>query len=249
MRRDYPILGVFVVSRFATPSASRTTRKDYPYAAALPFLNLSGYRISISLTVPKNRASASAISGDGRCRPVSIRDRLALVNPTVWATSFNVMPASRRACLRGVMRPSVVTSHVTFKPISVTPGDLPCEGRGNIYMLMITSAKLGKAIRRIRESQHKTAEDLAEVIGVSKVEMTRKERGLSPFSADQLEKLAKDLGMSLSGLCREIETPHTDRTLELVAVFNALPPEVQDAILTSARAALPKPRRKSSPAA
>lgn len=68
---------------------------------------------------------------------------------------------------------NIVTLHVTCKPYDVTCRELLPKQPCAIYKIMSASAKVGKAVRRIRQAQKRSAEDLGEAIDVSKVEMTR----------------------------------------------------------------------------
>lgn len=112
---------------------------------------------------------------------------------------------------------------------------------------MSASAKVGRAIRRIRKAQGRSALDLAPAIGVSKVEMTRKETGESPFSVDQVEAIAKELGYPLLNLMKEASTPQDDLTIELVAAIAALPPEKKAALAEVVQGMLSRNKRVSLP--
>lgn len=109
---------------------------------------------------------------------------------------------------------------------------------------MSAGAKIGRTIRRIREAQGLTAEDLGEALGLSKVEITRKELGKSAITLDQLEAIARALNYPLPGLVREAMGPGDAEAVALVAAVLALDTDARANLLAVVQQMIAKPARR-----
>jgi transcriptional regulator with XRE-family HTH domain len=69
----------------------------------------------------------------------------------------------------------------------------------------MTATDLGRAVRRLRLSQHRTIEDLARAAGVHPSYISRIEHGGRDPSLTVLYGLADALGVPLSTIMREVE--------------------------------------------
>ena len=67
--------------------------------------------------------------------------------------------------------------------------------------------RLGKAIRRLREREGYSQEDLAHRAKIHRTTMSEIERGVSNVSVDMAERIAKGLGVTLPELFSEAERP------------------------------------------
>lgn len=109
---------------------------------------------------------------------------------------------------------------------------------------MSAGAKIGRTIRRIREAQGLTAEDLGEALGLSKVEITREELGKSAITLDQLEAIARALNYPLPGLVREAMGPGDAESVALVAAVLALDTDARANLLAVVQQMIAKPARR-----
>jgi transcriptional regulator with XRE-family HTH domain len=69
----------------------------------------------------------------------------------------------------------------------------------------MTATDLGRVIRRLRQSQHRTTEELARAAGVHPSYLSRIERGVRDPSLTVLHGLADALGVPLSAIMQEVE--------------------------------------------
>ena len=108
---------------------------------------------------------------------------------------------------------------------------------------MTTSVKIGRVIRRLRQAQGISAETLGLEIGVSKPEMTRKERGLSAITVDQLDDIAKALSTTSIDIWREVLTPSGNEKLELNTNYDAADDETKRSVQHILRTAVSRSKR------
>jgi len=73
----------------------------------------------------------------------------------------------------------------------------------------------GINLKRFRKEVHLSQEDLAEKVNISVKHLSKIERGLTFVSADLLEKLSHNLGVSVARLfCKENENIHDDNVFK-----------------------------------
>ena len=73
----------------------------------------------------------------------------------------------------------------------------------------------GLNLKRFRKEEHLSQDELAEKVDISVKHLSKIERGLTFVSADLLEKLSDNLGISVARLfCKENETIYDDNVLK-----------------------------------
>jgi len=95
-------------------------------------------------------------------------------------------------------------------------------------------ARLGAALQCQRRLKGRTLAELGDLIEVSEGEMSKKERGLSPFSQRQIEVLAAELGTTpviLDGMA----ALSSDAEAELLAIISSMPEAEREHLLAFLR--------------
>ena len=83
------------------------------------------------------------------------------------------------------------------------------------YIFMEVKTLFGLNLKRFRKEEHLSQEELSEKVDISVKHLSKIERGLTFVSADLLEKLSKNLGISVARLfCEENENIYDDNVLK-----------------------------------
>ena len=73
-------------------------------------------------------------------------------------------------------------------------------------------AYVGSVLRRTRQQQHLTIQDVAELAELSRGMLSRIENGQATPSLDTLQRLSSALGLTMSALFKDFDTPHGSAT-------------------------------------
>ncbi len=73
-------------------------------------------------------------------------------------------------------------------------------------MFMMIDKKLGQILKKLRTEHEQSQEAFAANIGLHRTYISQLERGLKSPSLRTLEKICKELGISLSELMRHLES-------------------------------------------
>lgn len=204
-------------------------------------MNLSGYRISISETVPRYLEIFSAMTGDAGCFPRSMRDSVASLTPANSAISLSFLAAARRALRRGLTMSGIILSlNASCKGPEVAFSDLrlvkPCAiypfvKRRTKKNLNPSDVALGAVVRRRRKSMGYTIDDVAEWINRSFSHVSKMERGETPFSLEMLRQIAPRLNTTWGELQAEAGIKRDPVAAELHARIDELSPDAQRSLL------------------
>ena len=81
--------------------------------------------------------------------------------------------------------------------------------------------EVGRRIKRLRQSQDVTVQELAKRSGVSSGYLSEVERGLSAISVDKLMQIAEGLGIGLDALLGEAQVEADQGTVQIPAALSA----------------------------